>query len=87
MDIVQKLLEHGAFVNAVDDCNETPLFYALRSGHRRVLSHLLRSGSNTNHCDLDDETPLHFASSLNLIDEIDLLLEVSLGVGCLLILS
>ena len=39
---VRRLLAEGSDINAVDEANNTPLIWALRNGHLRVASVLLR---------------------------------------------
>uniref|UniRef100_A0A5F8G962 Ankyrin repeat domain 23 n=1 Tax=Monodelphis domestica TaxID=13616 RepID=A0A5F8G962_MONDO len=57
--IVDKLLEAGATVDARDMLDRTPLFWACRGGHLNILKKLLNQGAKVNARDKIWSTPLH----------------------------
>lgn len=44
-DAVKVLIENGADIDLLDDCNDSPLMLAIRSGHVEVVRLLLRHGA------------------------------------------
>jgi len=59
--IVQSLLEHGAFLHATDEEEDTALHWAARELHPDTVSALLARGASIGSCNADGETPLHLA--------------------------
>uniref|UniRef100_A0A4X1W367 Uncharacterized protein n=1 Tax=Sus scrofa TaxID=9823 RepID=A0A4X1W367_PIG len=59
--LVNKLLEAGATVDARDLLDRTPVFWACRRGHLDILKHLLNRGARVNARDKIWSTPLHVA--------------------------
>jgi ankyrin repeat protein len=55
---VQNELGNGAFVNATDKCQNTPLHRATKNGHREIAALLLEHGANTEAVDCNKLTPL-----------------------------
>lgn len=73
-DLIDTLvLEGGAFVNVVDDCGETPLFYAIRKRHCDVVKKLLEMKANIYAKNNEGETPLEYCISLRDETMMDLL--------------
>jgi ankyrin repeat protein len=72
-DVVKLLLANKADVNAkAGKSGMTPLFNAVSSRHKDVVELLLTGGADVN-AKINDETPLHFAESVNCEDIADLL--------------
>uniref|UniRef100_A0A9L0J2U2 Ankyrin repeat domain 23 n=1 Tax=Equus asinus TaxID=9793 RepID=A0A9L0J2U2_EQUAS len=59
--LVNKLLEAGAAVDARDLLERTPVFWACRGGHLDILKLLLNKGAQVNAQDKIRSTPLHVA--------------------------
>uniref|UniRef100_A0ABI7XE38 Ankyrin repeat domain 23 n=1 Tax=Felis catus TaxID=9685 RepID=A0ABI7XE38_FELCA len=59
--LVNKLLEAGATVDARDLLDRTPVFWACRGGHLDILKQLLNQGAQVNARDKIWSTPLHVA--------------------------
>jgi ankyrin repeat protein len=69
------LLERKARVVAKDKFQRTALILAVRNGHTRLASLLLQRGSEWNHPDSSNNTPLHYAAASGFIECIDLLIQ------------
>jgi Ankyrin repeats (3 copies) len=78
-EVVQKLIEYGADINAGDEDGWTPLCWASRGHHFKdgsVLRLLLERGADVNtRADDDGFTPLHRASKNGALEVVRLLLE------------
>ena len=59
---VQKAIEDGENVDALDRDGRTPLFQAVVNDNIAIAAQLLRAGANANARDTRLETPLHFAA-------------------------
>ncbi|XP_041613112.1 ankyrin repeat domain-containing protein 23 isoform X2 [Vulpes lagopus] len=59
--LVNRLLEAGAAVDARDLLDRTPVFWACRGGHLDILKQLLNQGAQVNARDKIWSTPLHVA--------------------------
>jgi ankyrin repeat protein len=46
-DVIPILIKYGADVNAVNDYDHTPLYYAAMHGHRKTAEELIAAGANT----------------------------------------
>jgi len=62
-------------VQAKDKYQRTALIMAVRNGHTRLASLLLQRGSDWNHPDSSNNTPLHYAAGSGFIECIDLLIK------------
>ncbi len=62
LDIVRKLIEHGANVNLSDKRKKTPLHYAVSSNDFDIVSFLIETGAETNMQDESGSTPLIYAA-------------------------
>ena len=74
---VKKYLESGVKLNSDYDIKKTyggnPLFSAVFNGHNEIVELLISKGADVNSKDINEETPLDWAISRNLI-ETDILL-------------
>lgn len=68
------LLKAGAQIDAQDDCEDTALMLAVKSGRRAVVEFLLKSGADPAIVDERDRTPLHHAVAVQSIEIVQLLL-------------
>ena len=64
-DVVRKLLELGANVDAIDDIGRTALHYACEMGYETIVYELLRKGADVTITDLAGETPVAIATRRN----------------------
>lgn len=62
VDVLQRLVQSGADVNAQDKTKYTPLFYAVNGGHYAAAELLLQHGADPNARDGHGHTPLHSVS-------------------------
>jgi ankyrin repeat protein len=60
-EMVERLIDKGADVNARDEAGWTPLHYAAFSGHKDVAELLIAKGADVNTKNDSGETPLHIA--------------------------
>ena len=60
-EIVRRLLDHGADVNAVNAFNATPLHEAAVGGHAELVKALIARGADVNATDGNGRTPLERA--------------------------
>ena len=58
---VNKLIADGKDVNEKDDERWTPIYYALKNGHREVVDALIIAGADLNTRDIYGQTPLSLA--------------------------
>jgi len=65
IEIIEMLLESGAFINALNTIGRTPLHYASAYGNEKVVEFLLSRGARVNTCDVYGNTPLKCASKYN----------------------
>lgn len=75
IDIVHRLLQHGANKNSLDRRGETPLFKPAGNGHIKVVDLLLKAGTDATILDLWDRTPLRFAAMKGQKEIVRMLLE------------
>lgn len=61
LDIVKLLLIKGAFLDAADCDNQTPLHYAARSGNLPMVKLLVAAGARVFAIDVNDQTPQDLA--------------------------
>ncbi|XP_012523112.1 ankyrin repeat domain-containing protein 39 isoform X2 [Monomorium pharaonis] len=75
VDRVNRLLQKGVFVDAVDSAGYTALHYATRRGHVRVCELLLEHGAKVDARTRSmGATPLHRAACMGNVEVVDLLL-------------
>ncbi|VDM39507.1 unnamed protein product [Toxocara canis] len=75
VDDIRNLLKAGAHIDAQDDCEDTALMLAVKSGRRAVVEFLLDSGADPTIVDERDRTPLHHAVAVQSIEIVQLLLD------------
>ncbi|VDN96723.1 unnamed protein product [Rodentolepis nana] len=73
LEIVKRLLDNTANINAVDVNGETPLMKAIRFGHLGCINQLVQHGADVNICDKYGNAPIHRAIQLGRLDIIQLL--------------
>ena len=73
-EIVKKLIDRGADVNARDKHDSTPLRAAVVKNHLDIVEELIISGAALNSKHLDGSTPLHSAAEIGDVRMIELLL-------------
>jgi ankyrin repeat protein len=75
LDLIQRLLDHGADVNERNKISQTLLDVASKDGKLEVVRTLIRSGADVNCRDSSGYTPLHVAIVFGHIDVVQLLLD------------
>lgn len=68
LGVVLALLEHGAFVDPVDDAGNTPLLLAARDESWDAASILLEAGADPSRLNIDNYSPLAYAAEEDSID-------------------
>lgn len=82
MELLELLLEKGADVNAISECNETPLLVAISYNHQDMIKRLLREPSvKLSMENIHGRTVLHKAVELGDLDLVKLLLQHNVEVG------
>ena len=64
LDLVKRLIERGASINAKDESSTTPLYLAVDRGQKDVVLFLIQKGANVNVSCADKMTALHRAVNL-----------------------
>lgn len=80
-DILQRILQCGAAIDAKDKAGRSALHFAAQNGSVRCVRHLVDSGANPNVSDNWGETPLHLAGSDGRNENVRLLLEAGADVN------
>ena len=62
LEIAEKLLAHGANLNAKNQVEATPLHLASKEGHPTIVATLLANGANPNLQDFEGVTPFHLVT-------------------------
>jgi cytohesin len=79
LDMIAWLIDHGADIDAADEDNRTPIFYAFDSAAARLLlSHKARVDGRTRE---DGSTPLHIAAGSGALDVVQLLVEAGADIN------
>ncbi|MGM0587893.1 MAG: ankyrin repeat domain-containing protein [Bacteroidota bacterium] len=74
-DLMVRLLEEGALINARDEHGRTALIEAARTGKYRICETLIDFGASVNADDRYDGTALDYASRAGYVDIVNLLLK------------
>jgi ankyrin repeat protein len=81
LDVINDLVENGAFVNEKDESQDTPLHLACRHGHSNVIRLLVELGASLNEKDRHGWTPLHCVSFNGQVECITLLCKFGASVN------
>jgi ankyrin repeat protein len=74
-DVVDVLLQHGAYINEVDNFNETALFQACGNGWLSTVKKLYAYGASIDVSAFDNATPLYVAALHGYTDICEYLIE------------
>jgi len=74
-DLVRKLIDGGAYVNALDDLGQTPLHLAASRGRKDTVDMLIAKGADIKAVCRDGRTLLHCAAAGGLVDLMDRLIK------------
>ena len=77
LEVVNFLLDNGAFISTVSDVHLTALQIAAENGHLEVVKALYKSGG------VADQTALHHAAANNRLDVVKYLLEIGVRDKCM----
>ena len=62
--MVEVLTQSGVRIKtSIDSLKQTPLYYAVREGHARLIELLIEGGLNVNHLDIYGQNPIYYAIS------------------------
>ncbi|XP_077216950.1 ankyrin repeat family protein [Tasmannia lanceolata] len=78
---MDKLLECGVLIDAVDKDGLTALHKAVIGKKEAVISHLLRKGANPHVRDTDGVTPLHYAVQVGAMQTVKLLIKYKVDIN------
>ncbi|XP_030447388.2 ankyrin repeat domain-containing protein EMB506, chloroplastic [Syzygium oleosum] len=78
---MDKLLENGLDIDAVDEYGLTALHKAIIGKKEAVISHLLRKGADPHVRDWDGATPLHYAVQVSAMQTVKLLIKYKVDVN------
>ena len=71
LEEVKKLVEQGAEINNIDNVIFwTPLHRAAQRGYYEIVNYLIEKGANVNAKSNKNETPLHIASQMDVMESI-----------------
>lgn len=79
--LMDKLLEYGFDIDALDKDGFTALHKAVIGKKEAVISHLLRKGANPHVRDKDGATPLHYAVQVGAMQTVKLLIKYKVDVN------
>ena len=72
--VIKLLLDSGAYIDAITNCCETPLFFAVECENEKIVKLLLDSGANVCAINSLNKTPLFLAVEKEKLEIIKLLL-------------
>ncbi|EDO17942.1 hypothetical protein Kpol_1010p59 [Vanderwaltozyma polyspora DSM 70294] len=76
--LIQLLVQHGADPNGFDEFNKwTPIFYAVKEGHKGTVEELLKNGANINITDDENRSPLFYAIWEGHVDVLNVLIKIN----------
>ena len=75
LEIAKLLIDHGAFVDGLDDRLRTPLHFAAKNGQTQVVKLLIHSGANVNALDDHLQSPCMKAAEYGFFEPIQALIE------------
>ncbi|KAF7488247.1 26S proteasome non-ATPase regulatory subunit 10 [Sarcoptes scabiei] len=62
-NLVKKLIEEGAEIDAKDEMQWTPMIIASSAGHFEIVKYLIQKGAEINTTTVNGQTALHYAAS------------------------
>ncbi|KPM04042.1 26S proteasome non-ATPase regulatory subunit 10-like protein [Sarcoptes scabiei] len=62
-NLVKKLIEEGAEIDAKDEMQWTPMIIASSAGHFEIVKYLIQKGAEINTTTINGQTALHYAAS------------------------
>lgn len=68
LKLFQNLVSYGVDFKAIDDLKQTPLFWACKNGHSRVIRMLVENGINVNHVDYYGQNAIYYASAFGNVE-------------------
>ena len=64
LQMIRVLVQHGISIRSCNDSlKQTPLYYAVREGHEKVIKMLVQGGLNVNHLDCYGQNPVYYCIS------------------------
>ncbi|WP_241653864.1 ankyrin repeat domain-containing protein [Wolbachia endosymbiont of Nilaparvata lugens] len=75
LNVVEKLIEKGADINARNNNDDTPLHEAARNNNSEVAEFFMSKHADVNTKNKDDWTPLHFAAACGNLNVVELILD------------
>ncbi len=72
--VAAKIARNASLINAVDDCNCTPMYLAARGGFKDIVELLIQKGADLNKKQNINSTPLHAAAYFSQSDVVRMLL-------------
>jgi serine/threonine-protein phosphatase 6 regulatory ankyrin repeat subunit B len=81
--LVDVLIQNGAYVNARDTKDNTPLIFACQQGNFFSAQLLIENGANVDDKNKDLDTPLHFACHMSKELLVSVLIEHGADLNCL----
>ena len=75
MDVIKKLIEHGASINMKNNNAATAIYNACYNGHNTAVDFLIQRGASLSIQNAAGDTPLHVAISFNQLSIVDSLVK------------
>ena len=72
--VAAKIARNASLIDAVDDCNRTPMYLAARGGFKDIVELLIQKGADLNKKQNINSTPLHAAAYFGQSDVVRMLL-------------
>lgn len=63
--LVEMLINCGIKIStSIDQLKQTPLYYAVREGHAKLVKIFIENGCNVNHLDVYGQNPIYYSVSV-----------------------